>query len=41
VREAHPTLIEAGRFPALEAQAVRCEAREEFRAVVQPITNKL
>ncbi len=41
LREAHPSLIEAGRYSALEAQAARCEELEEFRAVVQPITNKL
>jgi glutathione S-transferase len=37
--EAHPSLAERGRYPALEAQAARCEELEEFRAVVQAITN--
>jgi glutathione S-transferase len=40
-REAHPTLIELARFPALSAHAARCEEQEAFRAVYQPITNSL
>jgi len=40
-REAHPTLFDSARFPALDAQAARCEELEPFCAVVQPIVNKM
>jgi glutathione S-transferase len=40
-REAHPDLFDGARFPSLAQHADRCEALEEFRAVVQPITNNL
>jgi len=40
-QEAHPGLFDAARFPALAAQAARCEALPEFSAVVQPIVNNL
>lgn len=40
-REAHPGLFEPSRHPALSDQAARCEAREEFLAIQQPITNVL
>ena len=39
--EAHPGLITLERFPSLTAQADRCEALPEFRAVYLPITNNL
>ena len=40
-RDAHPALIDPGRFPALTAQAARCEALPEFQQVYLPITNNL
>jgi glutathione S-transferase len=40
-REAHPSLFDPARFPALEAQAAQCERLEPFSAVVQPIVNTL
>lgn len=40
-REAHPGLFDQARFPHLDAQASRCEALDEFAAVVQPIVNNL
>ncbi|MET0791530.1 MAG: glutathione S-transferase C-terminal domain-containing protein, partial [Polyangiaceae bacterium] len=40
-RDAHPDLIEPGQFPALTAQADRCEALSEFQRVYLPITNNL
>ncbi|HYQ03334.1 MAG TPA: glutathione S-transferase family protein [Polyangiaceae bacterium] len=40
-REAHPDLIAPSHFPALTAQADRCEALPEFKAVYLPITNNL
>ena len=39
--EAHPGLIARERFPSLAAQADRCEALPEFRAVYLPLTNNL
>ncbi len=39
--EAHPGLVDAGRFPSLSAQAARCEALVEFQRVYLPITNNL
>ncbi|MES1172939.1 MAG: glutathione S-transferase family protein [Myxococcales bacterium] len=40
-RDAHPGLIDAKQFPALTAQAERCEALSEFQQVYLPITNNL
>jgi len=40
-REAHPDLIDPSRFPALTAQADRCETLPAFQAVYLPITNNL
>lgn len=40
-REAHPALFPQARYPALSAQAARCEAGPEFLAIQQPITNAL
>jgi glutathione S-transferase len=39
--EAHPTLFDATRYPALAEHTSRCEERGEFRAVYQPITNNI
>lgn len=39
--EAHPGLLAPDAFPKLHAQAERCEALPEFRAVYLPITNNL
>ena len=39
--EAHPGLLAPEAFPKLHAQAERCEALPEFRAVYLPITNNL
>jgi glutathione S-transferase len=39
IREAHPGLFDPAGHPALEAHARGCEARPEFAAVYQPITN--
>jgi glutathione S-transferase len=36
-REAHPGLFDERRSPALAAHAARCEARDEFRSIVQPL----
>jgi glutathione S-transferase len=36
--EAHPDLLAHSRWPALAAQAARCEAAPAFQAVVQPFT---
>jgi len=36
LREAHPGFFSEQRWPCLAAHAARCEALEEFRAVVQP-----
>jgi glutathione S-transferase len=36
--EAHPTLYRAEEWPALAAQAARCEALPEFQAIKQPLT---
>ena len=41
VGEAHPQLFDATKYPALAANAERCEALEAFQAVVQPITNNV
>jgi glutathione S-transferase len=38
-REAHPTLFDAARHPALAEHAARCEGLEHFQAIHQPITN--
>ncbi len=40
-REAHPTLFATSSYPALEAEAARCEALEHFSRVVQPILNEV
>jgi glutathione S-transferase len=40
-REAHPTLFDPARHPALAEQAARCEDLPAFRAAYQPITNKV
>lgn len=40
-RDAHPGLVDPKRFPALTAQADRCEALSEFQQVYLPITNNL
>ena len=37
-REAHPLLFEPSRYPALSAQAERCEALAPFKEIVQPLT---
>jgi glutathione S-transferase len=36
-REAHPTLFDAARYPALAAHAARCEALPPFQEIVQPL----
>src|SRR3982075_640173 len=36
-REAHPTLFDAARYPALAAHAARCEALPPFLEIVQPL----
>lgn len=36
VGEAHPHLVEQGRWPALATHAARCEAHGSFRAINQP-----
>ncbi|WP_315825962.1 MULTISPECIES: glutathione S-transferase family protein [unclassified Bradyrhizobium] len=36
-REAHPHLFDAARYPALAAQAARCEALPPFQEIVQPL----
>ena len=36
--EAHAGLFEPTRWPSLAAHAARCEALDDFRAVVQPLT---
>ena len=36
-REAHPTLFDAARYPALAAHAAHCEALPPFQAIVQPL----
>jgi glutathione S-transferase len=38
LREAHPRLFDAARWPALAAHAARCEALAAFQAIRQPIT---
>jgi glutathione S-transferase len=38
LREAHPRLFDAARWPALAAHAARCEALPAFQAIRQPIT---
>jgi glutathione S-transferase len=40
-REAHPTLFDPARYPALSENADRCEKLEDFLAVYQPITNNI
>jgi glutathione S-transferase len=35
--EAHPSLFDRARWPALAAHAEACEARDEFRRICQPI----
>jgi glutathione S-transferase len=40
-REAHPTLLEPARYPALDALAARCEALAAFREIHQPLKNVL
>lgn len=40
-REAHPTLYDPGRYPALSEAATRCESLGEFLVVYQPITNNI
>jgi glutathione S-transferase len=40
-REAHSTLFAPDRYPLLAEQAARCESLPDFRAVYQPITNKV
>lgn len=40
-REAHPTLFDPARYPALADIAARCESLEDFRAIYQPITNNI
>ena len=40
-REAHPSLFEPARYPALSDHAARCESLEDFRGAYQPITNNL
>lgn len=35
--EAHPALFDAARYPALAAQAARCEALPSFKEIVQPL----
>ncbi len=40
-RDALPDLIVPSRFPALTAQAARCEALPEFQQVYLPLTNNL
>jgi glutathione S-transferase len=40
-QDAHPELIAPEQFPALTAQAERCEALPEFQRVYQPLTNNL
>jgi glutathione S-transferase len=39
--ESHPTLLRAGDFPALTADAARCEAMPEFREISQPLEVKV
>ena len=41
VREAHPRLFDAAKYPRLTANAQACEALPEFQRAVQPITNNL
>ncbi len=36
-REAHPQLFDGARYPALAAHSERCEARPEFKKIVQPL----
>src|SRR6476646_8026744 len=36
-REAHPSLFDAARYPALAAHAAHCEALPPFREIVQPL----
>jgi glutathione S-transferase len=38
VREAHPRLFDAARWPTLAAHSARCEAHPAFQAIRQPIT---
>ena len=38
VREAHPRLFDADRWPRLAAHSARCEALPAFQAIRQPIT---
>jgi len=40
-QDAHPSLIDLGRFPALTAQSERCEASPAFQQVYLRITNNL
>jgi glutathione S-transferase len=35
--EAHPHLFDSARYPALAAQAARCEAMSAFTEIVQPL----
>jgi len=37
VREAHPQLFDAARYPALAAHADKCEALPPFKEIVQPL----
>jgi glutathione S-transferase len=38
VREAHPGVLDDGRWPALAAHAARCEELPLFREIAQPFT---
>ena len=40
-REAHPTLFDPARYPALADHAARCEEGDDFLAIYQPITNNI
>jgi len=40
-REAHPTMFDPARYPALSDTAAHCESLEDFRAIYQPITNNI
>jgi glutathione S-transferase len=40
-REAHPGLVDAGRWPALAAHGYRCEALAPFAAICQPLTVRI
>jgi len=40
-REAHPTIFDPARFPALSDTASRCESLPEFLSIYQAITNNI